>query len=72
MPGWNGWRRWEFGVADRGLGGMFEAIELADRHQLTVYDAAYLQLVLDVDGTLATLDADLARAARSEGVALLL
>jgi predicted nucleic acid-binding protein len=55
-------------VADRGLGGVFEALELAHRHGLTVYDAAYLQLVLEVDGELATLDRALAGAARTEGV----
>jgi predicted nucleic acid-binding protein len=33
-----------------------------------VYDALYLQLAVDVDGELATLDRDLARAARAEGI----
>jgi len=59
-------------VADGGLSGIVEAIGLADRHRLSVYDAAYLQLVLDVEGTLATLDAGLGRAAKAEGVPLLL
>jgi predicted nucleic acid-binding protein len=45
-----------------------EAIELADKHQLTVYDALYLQLALDVEGELATLDLDLRRAASAEGL----
>ncbi|TAL09092.1 MAG: PIN domain-containing protein [Chloroflexota bacterium] len=57
-------------VADRGLPGLVGAIELADRHGLSVYDALYLDLVLDVDGTLATLDRHLARAAVAEGVQL--
>ena len=57
-------------VADRGLPGLVGAIELADRHGLSVYDALYLDLVLDVEGTLATLDRDLARAAAAEGVQL--
>ena len=59
-------------VADGGLSGIVEAIGLADRHRLSVYDAAYLQLVLDVAGTRAPLDAGLGRAARAEGVPLLL
>lgn len=53
-------------TADRGLHGLLEAIDLADRHGLTVYDALYLQLALDVDGELATLDKDLRRAAAAE------
>jgi predicted nucleic acid-binding protein len=55
-------------TADRGLIGLLEAIELADKHKLTVYDALYLQLAIDVDGELATLDADLRRAAAAEQV----
>ncbi|MEO8468618.1 MAG: type II toxin-antitoxin system VapC family toxin [Chloroflexota bacterium] len=59
-----------FGVETtaRGLAGLLGAIELAERHRLTVYDALYLDLALDVDGELATLDRDLARAAADEGV----
>ncbi len=55
-------------VADRGLSGAFDAVELADRHRLTVYDAAYLSLALDIDGELATEDKALIRAASAEGV----
>jgi predicted nucleic acid-binding protein len=55
-------------TADRGLAGVADALDLADRHRLTVYDALYLQLAADVEGELATLDRDLARAARAEGV----
>ena len=55
-------------VADRGFIGLRKAIELADMHQLTVCDALCLQLALDVDGELATLDKDLIRAANAEGV----
>ena len=47
-----------------------DAIRLAGRHRLTVYDAAYLGLAIDVDGELATLDKDLRRAAGAEGVAV--
>ncbi len=57
-------------TADRGLRGLLEAIDLADRHGLTVYDALYLQLALDVDGELATLDSRLRDAADAEGVTL--
>lgn len=43
---------------------------LARKHRLTVYDAAYLELALRKSVALATLDAELASAARTEGVAL--
>jgi predicted nucleic acid-binding protein len=58
--------------ADRGAPGLHEAIILAERHQLSVYDAAYLWLAIDVDGELATLDRQLARAAAAEGVGLVI
>ena len=43
---------------------------LARRHQLTAYDAAYLDLALRTSAELATLDQSLARAARADGVQL--
>ena len=43
---------------------------LARRHRLTVYDAAYLELALRERLDLATLDENLAEAARREGVAV--
>jgi predicted nucleic acid-binding protein len=43
---------------------------LAELHRLTAYDAAYLELVKRVGLTLATLDDDLRKAARAEGVEL--
>jgi len=43
-------------------------IALSDRHGLTVYDAAYLELALRIGADLATLDQPLAEAARREGV----
>jgi predicted nucleic acid-binding protein len=55
-------------TADRGVASVVDALDFAARHQLTVYDALYLQLAVDVDGELATLDRDLARAARAEGI----
>lgn len=45
-------------------------IELADRHDLTVYDALYLELAQRTRLPLATLDRKLAAAARQSGVAL--
>jgi predicted nucleic acid-binding protein len=55
-------------TVDRGLNGLLEAVGLADRHGLTVYDALYLQLALDVEADLATLEGDLRRAAELEGL----
>jgi predicted nucleic acid-binding protein len=46
-------------------------LQLADIHQLTVYDAAYLELALRRTLPLATRDEDLAAAAGSAGVVLL-
>jgi predicted nucleic acid-binding protein len=43
---------------------------LARRHRLTFYDAAYLELAQRERVALATLDDELAAAARAEGVAL--
>jgi predicted nucleic acid-binding protein len=57
-------------LIDRGFVGLVEAVELAARHGLSVYDASYLALALDLDGELATLDRALATAATAEGVAL--
>lgn len=55
-------------VVDRGLSGALGAVELADRHRLSVYDALYLDLALDIDAELATLDRELGVAAAAEGV----
>ena len=44
---------------------------LARRHRLTFYDAAYLELAQRERIALATLDNELAMAARAEGVALI-
>ena len=41
---------------------------LADRFGLTTYDAAYLELAMRLQAPLATLDQDIARAARKAGV----
>jgi predicted nucleic acid-binding protein len=45
-------------------------LRLARRHRLSVYDAAYLEVAQREGFPLATLDADLRRAAADEGVAL--
>jgi predicted nucleic acid-binding protein len=55
-------------AVDRGLHGLIEAVDLADRHGLSVYDALYLQLALDIEGDLATLDRALQRAAAAENL----
>jgi len=59
-------------TADRGAAGVRMAMALAERHRLSVYDATYLWLAIDVDAELATFDAELARAATAEGVPLAL
>lgn len=46
-------------------------LHLADRHNLTVYDATYLELALRRQLPLATLDKELRSAAKQEGVQLL-
>jgi predicted nucleic acid-binding protein len=46
-------------------------LQLSERHRLTLYDAAYLELALRRGLPLASLDADLRRAAQAEGVAVL-
>ena len=59
-------------TADRGSPGVRVALALAERHRLSVYDATYLWLAIDVDGELATFDQALAKAAVAEGVPLAL
>ena len=46
-------------------------VRLAERHGLTAYDAAYLELALRQVLPLATLDRELRAAASSDGVQLL-
>ena len=43
-------------------------LQLSERHGLTLYDAAYLELALRRGLPLASLDAELRRAAQAEGV----
>jgi len=47
-----------------------EVLNLARRHQLTVYDAGYLELAKSTGSPLATLDVELGRAAVKEGLPL--
>jgi len=58
-------------IADRGLLGTIDALDLASRHHLTVYDALYLALAMDIEGDLATRDRALVTAARAEGVTVI-
>lgn len=58
----------EISTMPEGLDDVLECIELAARHGLTTYDAAYLQLAMRLDAELATQDKALARAARAEGL----
>ena len=53
----------------RGLSLLQEVRELADRYELTAYDAAYLELAIRFSLQLATLDDKLRIAATLEGVA---
>ena len=46
-----------------------DTILLARAERLTLHDAAYLELAIRIDGTLATLDRALMRAARHLGIA---
>lgn len=46
-------------------------VHLARKRAITIYDAAYLELALRREHLLATLDADLARAAAAEGVGII-
>jgi predicted nucleic acid-binding protein len=55
--------------ADRQAWG--DTLHLAERHGLTVYDAAYLEIASRREIALATLDRQLRAAAMSEGVQLL-
>jgi predicted nucleic acid-binding protein len=47
---------------------LLEAIGLAFLHRLSVYDALYVQLAIETDATLATLDRAMQGAAEAEGV----
>ncbi|MCO5730663.1 type II toxin-antitoxin system VapC family toxin [Rhizobium sp. SSA_523] len=50
------------------LNGWDQVMRLSARHNLTIYDAAYLELALRLEGQLATFDRALAAAAHAHGV----
>jgi predicted nucleic acid-binding protein len=56
---------------DTGAFAWSTTLQLAQSHQLTVYDAAYLELAQRMALPLATLDRDLRNAGQAAGVALL-
>ena len=58
-------------VVDRGVEGLQTSVHLAAEHRLTAYDAAYLDLAIELDGELATLDHRLRDAAAAESVPLI-
>lgn len=47
-----------------------DTLQLALKHTLTLYDAAYLELTIRLKGLFATLDKNLQKAAEAEGVFL--
>lgn len=49
---------------------LLELPALAQKHNLTIYDAAYLALAMRLNLPLATTDADLGRAAAAEGIGM--
>lgn len=55
-------------IADGGTGADAAVIGLAEKHRLTAYDAAYLELALRERSVLATRDREVIAAARAEGV----
>jgi len=57
--------------AERGLLQLNAIRDLADRHRLTSYDAAYLELAIRLSLPLATLDRALRKAAQAEGIPLI-
>jgi len=48
-----------------------DVLHLAEKHALTTYDASYLELAMRLGLGLATLDLDLRKAAKTEGLSLL-
>ena len=64
-------RRLPIEAVDMGAAGDSALIDLALRHRLTAYDAAYLLLARDRGVPLATADRALRRAAGDEGVVVI-
>jgi predicted nucleic acid-binding protein len=59
------------GVREHPLGDLHEAMTLARKHSLTLYDALYLELSIRLSARLATFDEKLANAAKNEKLDLL-
>ena len=57
--------------AEPGFSRIFAIRDIAERHRLTSYDAAYLELAMRLHLPLCTLDGDLRKAAQAENVPLL-
>ena len=53
----------QFATIELDRAGLLLAIDISERHRLTVYDATYLALAITLDGSLVTLDAELRAAA---------
>ena len=51
------------------VGDLEDVLDLAEKHDLTIYDAGYLELALRLNAPLATLDNDLLKAAKKEKIA---
>lgn len=65
-------RRFEqLSIINAGAADTLEAARLAFKHGLSAYDAAYLWLAVSEGSELATLDANLRKAALAEGISLL-
>lgn len=62
---------WPLTIPGADMRDRMRIVSLADRHGLTIYDAAYLELALRLQTGLATMDKALARAAQAEGVHVL-
>jgi predicted nucleic acid-binding protein len=57
-----------FDTIDLDRAGLLLAIDISERHRLTVYDATYLALAISMDGSLVTFDAALRAAAGSRAL----
>lgn len=57
-------------LANLSIGHTLMIFDTAQKHQLTFYDAAYLQLAIELKLPLATYDQQLIEAAKAEGIPL--
>jgi predicted nucleic acid-binding protein len=71
MTFWKGLQSFSIQVDDHSAhSGFLAVMSLAEQYQLTAYDAAYLELALRTGFALASLDGDLAKAAKASGVSI--